>query len=88
MILDCNSDSAADRIRNPCARLPMSRALNLISLVLPIYNEEEVLPLLLARLDQLLWRLPCPAEVVFVNDGSQRSHGRLAGTGGRRTARI
>jgi polyisoprenyl-phosphate glycosyltransferase len=55
----------------------MSRPLNLISLVLPIYNEEEVLPLLLARLDQLLWRLPCPAEVVFVNDGSRDQTGVL-----------
>ena len=53
------------------AGLRMSRPLNLISLVLPIFNEEEVLPLLLARLDQLLRRLPCPTEVVFVNDGSR-----------------
>ena len=55
----------------------MSRPLQLISLVLPIYNEEDVLPLLLDRLDQLLWRLPCPAEVVFVNDGSRDHTGAL-----------
>jgi len=42
----------------------------LLSLVIPIYNEEEVLPLLIERLRQLLETLPCPAEVVFVNDGS------------------
>src|ERR1700730_11430378 len=48
-----------------------SRPLDLISLVLPVYNEEEVLPLLLPRLRQLLELLPCPAEVIFVNDGSR-----------------
>ncbi len=42
----------------------------LLSLVVPIYNEEEVLPLLLPRLLALLEKLPCPAEVIFVNDGS------------------
>jgi glycosyltransferase involved in cell wall biosynthesis len=42
----------------------------LLSLVIPIYNEEEVLPLLIARLEELLAKLPCPAEVVMVNDGS------------------
>jgi len=43
----------------------------LLSLVIPIYNEEEVLGLLLARLDQLLAAMPCPVEVILVNDGSR-----------------
>ncbi len=42
----------------------------LISLVIPLYNEEEVLPLLFDSLRDLLSRLPCPAQVVMVNDGS------------------
>lgn len=42
----------------------------LISLVVPLYNEEEVAPLLFARLKELLDKLPCPAQVVLVNDGS------------------
>lgn len=42
----------------------------LLSLVIPIYNEQEVLPLLVARLEELLAKLPGPAEVVLVNDGS------------------
>lgn len=42
----------------------------LLSLIIPIYNEEEVLPLLVARLEELLANLPCPAEVILVNDGS------------------
>lgn len=49
----------------------MNRPLDLISIVLPVYNEEEVIPLLLPRLDALLARLPARAEVIFVNDGSR-----------------
>ncbi|MDQ0471179.1 glycosyltransferase family 2 protein [Labrys wisconsinensis] len=41
------------------------------SLVVPIYNEEAVLPLLLHRLDRLLEALDGPAEVIFVDDGSR-----------------
>ncbi|MCC7348116.1 MAG: glycosyltransferase family 2 protein [Variibacter sp.] len=40
------------------------------SLVLPIYNEQPVLPLLLARVDALLGDLDAPAEAIFVDDGS------------------
>ena len=42
-----------------------------LSLVIPIYNEEEVLPQLDVRLKELLARLALDAEVVFVNDGSR-----------------
>ncbi|HEX4131590.1 MAG TPA: glycosyltransferase family 2 protein [Pirellulales bacterium] len=48
----------------------MSRPLDVLSLVFPVYNEEQVLPLLLPRVRTLLARLPCEAEVIFVNDGS------------------
>src|SRR5438105_1136572 len=41
-----------------------------LSIVIPIYNEEEVIPLLNEALVSLLDRLPCAAEVIFVNDGS------------------
>ena len=41
------------------------------SLIIPIFNEEAVVPLLLRRLDQLLLRLDGPAEVIFVDDGSR-----------------
>jgi dolichol-phosphate mannosyltransferase len=49
----------------------MLRSPKLISLVLPVFNEEEVLPLLLPRLFALAERLPCPAELIFVDDGSR-----------------
>jgi dolichol-phosphate mannosyltransferase len=40
------------------------------SIVIPVFNEEAVLPVLLRRLDLLLARLQEPAEVIFVDDGS------------------
>lgn len=42
------------------------------SIVVPIYNEEAVLPILLRRLDNLVTgQLDGPAEVIFVDDGSR-----------------
>jgi polyisoprenyl-phosphate glycosyltransferase len=41
------------------------------SLVVPLYNEEAVLPILLHRLDRLIERLDAPAEVILVDDGSR-----------------
>ncbi len=40
------------------------------SLVIPIFNEEAVLPLLLRRLDALIDALDAPAEAILVDDGS------------------
>jgi dolichol-phosphate mannosyltransferase len=42
-----------------------------LSLVLPIYNEEDVIPELHRRLQDFLARLGLDAEVLFVNDGSR-----------------
>jgi dolichol-phosphate mannosyltransferase len=42
-----------------------------LSLVLPIYNEEEVIPELHRRLGELLGKLGLDAEVIFVEDGSR-----------------
>lgn len=43
----------------------------LISIVVPIYNEAEVLPTLADRLAPVLERLAMPWELVLVNDGSR-----------------
>lgn len=43
------------------------------SLVLPIFNEEAVLPTLLRRIDALLDALDAPGEAIFVDDGSRDS---------------
>jgi polyisoprenyl-phosphate glycosyltransferase len=41
------------------------------SLVIPVYNEEAVIPILLHRIDKLLDALDGPAEAIFVDDGSK-----------------
>lgn len=41
-----------------------------LSVVIPVYNSEAVLPQLLQRLEPVLVALECPFEVIFVNDGS------------------
>lgn len=42
----------------------------LLSLVIPLYNEHEVVPVLRTRMEQFLAELPCPVELILVNDGS------------------
>jgi glycosyltransferase involved in cell wall biosynthesis len=42
-----------------------------ISFVVPLYNEEEMFPLLVERLNQLMDSSPLSIEVVMVNDGSK-----------------
>src|SRR5881394_683522 len=42
-----------------------------VSVVIPVYNEEESLPALFARLYPALDALGSTYEIVFVNDGSQ-----------------
>ena len=42
-----------------------------LSVVIPVYNEEENLPELLQRLKTSLGAIGRPYEVIFVNDGSR-----------------
>ncbi|HEY4123606.1 MAG TPA: glycosyltransferase family 2 protein, partial [Rhizomicrobium sp.] len=41
------------------------------SFIIPVCNEEEVLPQLLHRLEEILDQLDDDAEVIFVDDGSR-----------------
>lgn len=41
-----------------------------ISVVVPVYNEEETLPVLIPKLAEVLGRLGTPYEMIFVDDGS------------------
>jgi dolichol-phosphate mannosyltransferase len=43
----------------------------LLSLVIPVYNERESLKRLLAEIDEVACGLACPVEVIFVDDGSR-----------------
>ncbi len=40
------------------------------SIVIPLYNEEGIMPLLVERLQEIMAKLDGPAEVVMVDDGS------------------
>jgi glycosyltransferase involved in cell wall biosynthesis len=42
-----------------------------VSIVVPLFNEEETLPKLIKRLNVLIDKMPFSIEVVFVDDGSQ-----------------
>ena len=49
-----------------------------VSVVIPVYNEEQTLPLLFARLYPALDKLGVSYEIIFINDGSRdRSAGLL-----------
>ena len=53
------------------SRLFKSTERVLLSLVIPLFNEEAVLPLLVARLDETLAGLDCDSEVLLIDDGSR-----------------
>jgi dolichol-phosphate mannosyltransferase len=42
----------------------------LLSIIIPVYNEAEVLPVLLQRLRSVVKSMDCDYEILFVNDGS------------------
>jgi glycosyltransferase involved in cell wall biosynthesis len=58
---------------HPSVRTPRNRDPHSISLVIPCYNEEDVLPELRRRLQELVAQYSCPVEVVLVDDGSKDS---------------
>jgi polyisoprenyl-phosphate glycosyltransferase len=49
----------------------------LLSIVIPIYNEAEVIPFLLRELQTTLARIPHAYEVIFVDDGSKDASLRM-----------
>lgn len=53
------------------ARTPRARDPRSISLVIPCFNEEEVLPELRRRLQELAKQYSCPLEVILIDDGSR-----------------
>jgi glycosyltransferase involved in cell wall biosynthesis len=50
----------------------------LLSIIIPLYNEEAVLPLLVTRLKEGLALLDCEAEIILVDDGSRDGTAALA----------
>jgi dolichol-phosphate mannosyltransferase len=57
--------------RNPPLDVQSRPAPRLLSIVIPFFNEEAVIPHLRERLAQFLPQLPCAVELLLVNDGSQ-----------------
>ena len=48
----------------------MSENAALLSVVVPVYNEERVITEMYQRLSRVMESLQLPFEVIFVNDGS------------------
>jgi glycosyltransferase involved in cell wall biosynthesis len=46
------------------------KAIKSVSVVIPVYNEEENIPLLYKELKEVLEKLPYDYEIIFVDDGS------------------
>ena len=59
-----------------------------LSIVVPVYNEQETVPHMVARLTAVLQALPYEWEVVFVNDGSRDATRDILGSEHRRDPRI
>ena len=59
-----------------------------LSLVLPVFNEEDVVPVLLQRLGTLLDSLQLRTEVIFVDDGSVDGTARLLRDAAQRDPRL
>jgi polyisoprenyl-phosphate glycosyltransferase len=49
----------------------------LLSIVIPMFNEEEVFPILKKELTRVMGELPCPVEIILVDDGSADDTYRL-----------
>lgn len=54
-----------------CPDLPDACAGGLLSIVVPAFNEQEVLPTFHERLSKTLDSLPIESEILYVNDGSR-----------------
>jgi glycosyltransferase involved in cell wall biosynthesis len=67
---------------------PALRPEPFVSLVIPVFNEEEVLPLLLSRLEAIGQELPGGFEAVFVDDGSRDGSARILAEANGRDPRV
>lgn len=57
--------------KNPAADVSDIREEELLSIVVPSFNEQEVLPAFHERLSKVLQSLPLSSEILYVNDGSR-----------------
>ncbi len=59
-----------------------------LSIVLPVYNEQEVLPSLFQVLPEVLKRIGCDYEIIFVDDGSRDSTRDILNAAASRDSRV
>jgi glycosyltransferase involved in cell wall biosynthesis len=60
---------------------------NAVSIVIPAYNEESGIPLVVAELRRVLGNYPISAEIIVVDDGSTDQTARAAASAGARVIR-
>ena len=60
----------------------------LLSIVLPVYNEQEVLPSLFEVLPEVLNNIGCDYEMIFIDDGSRDSTREILNEAARRDKRV
>jgi dolichol-phosphate mannosyltransferase len=72
-----NPNERAEGMNTDMALLDPRPAPRLLSIVIPIFNEEDVIPHLRMRMAEFLPKLPCAYELILVNDGSRDSSLRL-----------
>ncbi len=48
-----------------------------LTIIVPVYNEEESLPVFFAAMDKFLATTPLPTEILYVNDGSSDNSPQL-----------
>lgn len=65
------------RVINRAERRPASSLLDLLSVVVPVYNEASILGEFHVRLRKTLDTLPLASEILFVNDGSRDDTGAV-----------
>jgi polyisoprenyl-phosphate glycosyltransferase len=79
-----NVSSGNNHLVDRSKNLHFSESVPDLSVVIPVFNEEENIPVLYSRLITVLERLPISFEIIFVDDGS--NDGSLAAIQGFSTA--
>lgn len=64
----CNAVCAATTKNKGQRLIIMEKTL---SLIVPVYNEEEVLETSFSRMDAVMKKIGYPYEIIYVNDGSR-----------------
>ncbi|WP_448562117.1 glycosyltransferase family 2 protein [Trichothermofontia sp.] len=70
-------DRQPDLSQRACHSDPPQLSLSAFSVVIPVFNEEEGITTTLDRLQKQLKGVPCPYEIVVVNDGSTDRSGLI-----------